>query len=151
MQTDPAGGISPLLAEPSRGASGGVMSVRGGVGALRAQLFAAAGAAGIQNLAAGLGGHTRAEPMAPLADQVRRLKGAFHRAFLQLRAGNAADSACRCDQKPGLYCGFYRKSNPVARKSGRIRQIFRPPCRGAAEIAKEGCQITNLSYSIKAA
>ena len=38
----------------------------------------------VDDLAACLGGHARAEPVAPLADQVRGLKGAFHRVLLRL-------------------------------------------------------------------
>lgn len=46
----------------------------------RAQALPALCPAGIQDLAAGLGGHACAETVAPLADQVAGLIGAFHRA-----------------------------------------------------------------------
>lgn len=42
------------------------------------ELLAAAQTAGVQDLAASLGCHARAEPMATLANKVRRLKGPFH-------------------------------------------------------------------------
>ena len=50
------------------------------VNALGAQRFPALGAACVQDLSASLGGHARTKAVAPFADQVRRLKCAFHRA-----------------------------------------------------------------------
>src|SRR6056297_2393011 len=51
---------------------------------LSAQRLAATCATCVQDLAPGLGGHARTEPMTTLAYEVRRLKGAFHRVLLRL-------------------------------------------------------------------
>lgn len=56
----------------------------GVAGRLRAQRLAATGAARVQDLAASFGCHARTEAVAPLAYEVRWLKGAFHRVLLRL-------------------------------------------------------------------
>jgi len=63
---------------PVWGASGGI-NVCGNGWRLSAQRLAALRAAGIDDLAARFGRHTGTEPVAALADEVRGLKGAFHR------------------------------------------------------------------------
>ena len=83
-QTETAGGKSPAALLPALGASGGVMPF-GSAGALGAQRLAATSAASIHNLAASFGRHACAEPMAPLAHEVRRLIGAFHRSVSNVR------------------------------------------------------------------
>lgn len=104
-QTETAGGESPVALLPAMGASGGVMPFWS-AGALGAQRLAATGAACIQNLAACLGRHTCAEPMAPLAHEVRRLIGAFHRSVSNIRFRGTRIRPRRCIRSPSSKGGI---------------------------------------------
>ena len=90
-QTDTAGGVSPGLAEPGEGASGGVMSGCAGARNSGAQRLPATRAAGVEDLAARLRRHARTESVAPLADQIRRLICAFHCGSLQFSGQGTPD------------------------------------------------------------
>jgi len=94
-----AGGILPASL---RGASGGVIFVTLPQ-RLRAERLAATCATRIQDLATGLGGHARTKPVAMLANEVRGLKGAFHRSVSDL-IGRAYQESRRIYvyPKPGL-------------------------------------------------
>src|SRR6056297_730405 len=94
-----AGGLFPGLRS---GASGGVMVVTT-CWRLRAQRLTATRTTCVQDLAAGFGGHARAEPVAAFANQVRGLKGAFHRSVSDVGATLQSEShTALMYPKPGL-------------------------------------------------
>lgn len=96
---------------PFLGASDGVMSIMLGAG-LGAQFLATAGAARVQNFTSGLGCHAGAEPVATFANQVRGLKGAFHRSVSSITVGYGADSPPVIFDKNGSLSGPDRQVKP---------------------------------------
>ena len=73
------------------------LPVGGRPAALGRELLAAAGAAGVQHLAATGGGHARAETMAALANELARLIGALH--------GRQAPKGGFMPEKSGVFRG----------------------------------------------
>ena len=96
---------------PFVGASDGVMSIVLGA-ELSAQFLATASAARVQNFASGFGCHAGAKPVATFANQVRGLKGAFHRSVSSITVGYGADSPPVIFDKTGFLSGPDRQVKP---------------------------------------
>lgn len=105
---------------------------------LRAQRLPALGAARVDDLAAGFGGHACAETVAPLAHEVRGLKGAFHRSVSMSadRLRGIADRqvlsearALKCQRSQVKPCNWFIAivCNIFARKRPEIVNLFQLP------------------------